>query len=89
MDERLIENPDVLGALRSREEAKIELSTLRRQYNEAHDKALAEIARLELEMGEVVRIGEFRIERKMRPGRSVSFESADKATISISRPDEE
>jgi hypothetical protein len=63
MDETVIENPDVLGALRSREEAKIELSTLRRQYGEAHDKALAEIARLDLADGEVVRIGEFRIER--------------------------
>lgn len=88
MDERQIENPDVLGALRSREEARIELSTLRREFGEAHEKALAEIARLELDTGEVVRIGEFRIERKVRPSRSVSFETEEKAAISISRPEE-
>jgi hypothetical protein len=88
MDETVIENPDVLGALRSREEARIELSTLRRQYGESHEKALAEIARLDLDVGEVVRIGEFRIERKIRPGRSVSFETEEKASISISRDEE-
>lgn len=51
LDERVIEDKDVEAALERRETAHDELSEVRKDFQAAHDKALAEIQKLELPEG--------------------------------------
>jgi biopolymer transport protein ExbD len=51
LDEKVIEDADVEAALEGRERAKDELSEVRKDYQVAHDKAVAEIQKLELPEG--------------------------------------
>jgi hypothetical protein len=82
-DERVLEQPELEKALEDREKRKNSMRELRRQFKEADERARALIGEFDLQDGEVGRIGRFRIERKITPGRSVSFETDPKSRISI------
>lgn len=82
-DERVIESESLEQALETREKRKKSMRELRRQYKEADERAKALIGEFDVQEGEVVRIGKFRIEKKVMPSRDVSFTTDPKSRITI------
>lgn len=82
-DERIIESDSLEQALETREKRKNSMRELRRQFKEADERAKALIGEFDVQDGEACRIGKFRIEKKVMPGRTVSFETDPKARITI------
>lgn len=82
-DEKAVEDAALENALELRQKRKDSLDAVREQFNEANEAAQAEITKLDLGDGTVVRVGRFRIERKFYPGRSVQFESVGKSRTRI------
>lgn len=82
-DERVLDSDALEEALEQRENRKNSMRELRRQFKEADERARALIGEFDLQEGEVGRVGKFRIEKKVMPGRTVSFETDPKARISI------
>jgi hypothetical protein len=88
MDEQIVDVPALESALEERQAAKEANSETRRAFQEASEAANAEIEKLELPDGMVVRSGRFRLERQTRAGRSVSFETMAKTHVKISLLDD-
>lgn len=88
IDERVIEDPDLEAALELRQKRKEELEDPKRAYTEA-DTAAKALLQDVIEVGEIGRIGRFRLERKATAARSVSFEAGAGERITISVQDEE
>lgn len=88
LDEQVIEDADVEAALDERQKRRNSLDAVRKVYDEAHEKAIAEIAKLELPEGGAARVGPYRITRQSVPARSVSFESKATTRIRIALADE-
>lgn len=91
MDEIVIEDSEAEAALEERQQLKERLSDVRKEYKTADDEARFAVARHddELPEGGVVRIGRFRVSKKVRKGRTVSFETEDKVNITIAKADDE
>jgi len=83
MDEQVITDPDIEAALEDRQAAKEALNEKQASYEELNETAKAQLAKLELPVGAVARVGRFRIERKISAARSVSFETAAKERLAI------
>jgi hypothetical protein len=83
-DEQLVEDTALERALEERQSRKDSLNAVRKEYAEAHEQATAEIAKQELPVGKVIRVGRFRITRQDRPSRSVSFETKPSNPVRIS-----
>jgi hypothetical protein len=83
IDEEVREDADLEAALEARWAAKLDLADCRATYDVADEKAKAELERMELADGQVIRIGRFRIEKKFRPARHVEFDSRASSAISI------
>ncbi len=84
MDETLVEDIRLEQALEEWQKRRDSLSAVRLAAAQARAAADAEIEKLELPTGAVVRSGRFRIERKYYPGRSVSFDALAKERVRIS-----
>ena len=82
-DEVQVTEPALERALEARHERRLTASEARRLFNEAHEAATAEVAKLELPEGGAVRCGRFRVTRSTVPARSVSFETEAKSRIKI------
>lgn len=82
-DEELIENPDVEAALVERQARKDALSSVRKDFNEAHEKTVAALASIELPEEGAVRVGRFRISKSLVSARSVSFETQESSRLRI------
>jgi hypothetical protein len=82
-DERVLESPALEEALDTREKRKNSMRELRRQFKEADERARALIGEFDLQDGEIGRIGKYRIEKKVTPARTVSFETDPKSRITI------
>ena len=87
MDEQRIDDPALIAALEEREQRKEHKGEVAKAFKEAHEAALAEIAKLELPEGGAARVGRFRITRTAVAGRSVSFETQPMSRISIGLAD--
>lgn len=83
MDEKRIDDPALIAALEEREKRREHKGEVTKAYQEAHEKALGEIAKLELPEDTAARVGRFRITRTHVAGRSVSFETNPTSRISI------
>lgn len=88
MDETVIEDDVVEEALETRQKAKDGLSAVRQRYEDAHEKAVQALQRLEMPTGTVVRVGRFRIEKRHVAAGSVAFERRARDRTFISVPDE-
>ena len=84
LDEHVIEDSELEGALEERLSAKEAAAETRRSYDEANEAATAAIAKLELPEGSAVRCGRFRIARQFVAARSVSFEAKATSRVRIS-----
>jgi len=87
MDEQTITDEVIEEALDEREKRRASARAVRKQYTEAHVKAVALIERLELPEGGVARVGRFRISRLSIEARTVSFETEPTSRLSISVAD--
>ena len=81
LDDRLVDNPELLELLENREALKVGA----RDYRTADKVAKAKIKTLEEPMP--FRIGRFIVDKKERGSRSVSFEMAASESISITAAD--
>jgi hypothetical protein len=82
-DEQVIEDADIEEALEERQRRKASLGAVRKEYDEAHESAVAAIARLELPEGGAARIGRFRVTRSAVAARSVAFETKATSRLRI------
>ena len=82
MDETMLEDQELEDALEERLRRRETLAPYRIASREADGKATVEVERA-LELGDIVRVGRFRVTREMKEGRSVAFETEAKAGISI------
>jgi len=82
-DEELIENPDVEAALVERQARKDTLASVRKDFNAAHDKAVAALTSIELPDEGAVRVGRFRISKSIVSARTVSFETQESSHLRI------
>jgi len=87
MDEEILEDMELEEALEKRSEYRDQLAGPQVAYKEADDRAKALIEE-RLEIGDVARVGRFRVTREMKPGRDVSFTTEAKAGVSITASDE-
>jgi hypothetical protein len=85
IDEKHVDDPAVEQALEERELARQGKSAATLTFRQAHDRAKDLIERLELpeEDGAVVRVGRFRISRRLVKGGARSFETNDRIQLSI------
>ncbi len=87
--EKTIEDTALEQTLENRESLRQAASEARAFFTEADEKAKAAIAGLDLGNEAPVRVGRFVLTRKMRPSRSVSFETEAKITTKISTIEED
>jgi hypothetical protein len=71
-------------ALEKRQAQKERASRARADYGKADESARALLGEYDLEEGETVRCGRFRLTVKRRPSRSVAFETEEKLATLIS-----
>lgn len=89
LDETVIADDDIEAALEARDARRAEAGAARAAYRTAHDLALVAVAKLELPDGAAARVGRFRVERVFSRARSVSFETAAKSRVKISRVEDD
>jgi hypothetical protein len=88
--EKVVEDAELEAALERREELREARSAAVARFGEADVEVRAAIAeKLELGIDAAARVGRFVITKKMRAGRSVSFEAEPKETLAISLLDED
>lgn len=87
--ETTIEDAALEQQLEERDTLRSKASEARALFQEADDKAKAKIATLDLGNDAPVRVGRFVLTRKMRPARSLSFETEAKVTTKITTIDED
>lgn len=83
MDERAIDNDDLLTALESYHNAREESRGAGRITKEAKAKVKALLDVNGVGVGDVIRIGRFRIERKFVPGGERTVNYSDSETIEL------
>ena len=83
MDEEIVEDEALEAALEAREKRKASAGAVQKLYQAADELAKAELTRLELEDGDVARVGRFRITKSAIPGRSVTFETKPSSRLRI------
>lgn len=88
MDETAIEDPTLEQMLEDRETKREAKADATRAYKEAHELVVGAIAERDELGDDPIRVGRFRLERKVNPGRTVHFESAGSTRILISAVDE-
>lgn len=89
LDERVVENPELEQALEDREIAKGGANEARAKYTTLDDLAKGKVADLNLQDGEAVRIGRFRVAFRKLPGKSVAFDTEPSERLTISTPKDE
>jgi len=90
MDEVLIEDSEAEEALEERLRARLALAPLKRAYKEAHEAAKFAVLRHagEIADGGSVRIGRFRVSKRLVKGRSVAFETEERTQLSFATLEE-
>lgn len=83
LEDKFIEDPDVVQVLEEREELKAAKKKATKEYNDKHAAAKDRIEKLAIPIGGAVRVGRFRLERTPVAGRSVSFEIAETTRVAI------
>jgi hypothetical protein len=83
--DKQLDDSTLEAALEERERIKENRREVNAEYKIADEAAKYELARFHLEVGEVARVGRFRIERKATPPRDVSFstEPGDQLDIKV------
>lgn len=82
-DEQLVEDAALETALELRWRKKESLDAVRKIYEDAHEAAAFEIAKLELPEGRAARVGRFRITRTAVAARNVTFETKASSRVRI------
>jgi hypothetical protein len=82
------EDPDLVNLLEEREEARDAKAAATREYQNVHDRVKTRLLDFHLEVGEVARIGRFKIKKRRVTGNSVSFETQPREQLDIGTIDE-
>lgn len=83
-DETQITDPTLESALEERQAAKEALSEVRSGFKQADNDAKRAIEKQELPEGHAIRVGRFRIERKVVAAKHVSFDTDESSRLNIS-----
>lgn len=89
LDERVVENAELERALEDREIAKGAAGEARKKFTTLDDLAKGKVNDLNLQDGEAVRIGRFRVAYRKVPAKSVAFETEPSERLTISTPKDE
>jgi hypothetical protein len=89
LDERVIEDAELEKVLEDRQVAKGNAGEARKKYGTLDELAKGKIADLQLEDGDAVRIGRFRISQSAVAPREVAFETNATSRLTISADSEE
>jgi hypothetical protein len=85
LDERVLENTsDLEAALDKREQKKVARRAVNKDFREADAAVKALLEPFGLGDAEVVRVGKYRIEKRMVPGGARAFETSDAVRLIIS-----
>lgn len=84
MFDRELQDGDLIAALEEREKRRKSKKAVTAKYDEQHDKVKALLDGFNLDEGEVVRAGRFRIKITRRESQAVSFETSASRRMSIS-----
>ena len=82
MDETVLEDPELEAALEGRLKAALAKAPLVAAFAEADEVAKAQV-KAKVEVGQVVRVGRFRVERKATDPRHVEFDAEAGDRVSI------
>lgn len=88
-DEKAVTDAALENALEARQNKYDAVKAVRHQFDEAHEAAQAEIAKLDMADGTAVRVGRFRIERRFVAGGSRSFDTKARSQTRIALADED
>jgi hypothetical protein len=85
IDETVVENKPLEDLLEARQRSRDDLAMARADFREAHTQAEAAVTEAfgEIDGETVYRVGRFRIEKKVTPARTVSFETEQKERLAI------
>lgn len=83
LDEKSIEDAELLAALEDRQTSKDAVATARKAFRALDDEVRNRVEKLDLGVGTAVRIGRFRISRTETPARAVTFETEAKERLTI------
>lgn len=87
LDEKVVDDAELLAALEEREQLRTEASALRATLDGVDQRARDMIDALDLGVDTAIRVGRFRVSRVMAPGRAVSFETESKERVVIGTVD--
>lgn len=88
LDEKVVEDAELVAKLERREQLRTEMAALRIEFVEVDRSVRAEVDKLDLGVDTAIRIGRFRISRTLAPARSVTFETEAKERITIGAIDD-
>lgn len=83
INEKQVENPDLEAALEAREAAREKRLSAQSDFKAQDTVVKGHLSTFQLAVGEVARVGRFKIKKTMRRGTSVSFETAPREQLSI------
>ena len=83
LEEKLIEDPVLLELLSERRRLNGIKSEATKNAKDADEKAKAKLAELDLDDGDVIRVGDFLVTKRAVAGREVSFTSGARSQLSI------
>ena len=84
MFDREVEDGDLIAALEEREKRNNSRKAVAKRFKEQDERVKILLAGQDIEPGEVIRVGRFRVSKSERKGRSVSFDTSDSTQIRIS-----
>lgn len=89
MDERIVDDAVLEDALEDRWKRRASAMELGRKYQEADKVAKGLVEALGLSIGEVIRVGRFRIEKRATAAREVSFETKAGSRIAVTADEDD
>ena len=84
MDEVVVENSQLEGALEKRERAKAHKAQVTKTFKQADDEVKALLGGMDVEVDAPIRVGMFRIVKRTTKGHAVAFETSPSERLFIS-----
>lgn len=78
-----IDDPSLIEALEEREKLRAAKAKATAKYTEKHDAVKARLGELNIEPGDVVRVGRFRVKKTETESRAVAFETSASTRMTI------
>jgi hypothetical protein len=81
MDERVVEDAELAAALEKRLKLSDNLGEVKKSFKAAHEACIELLREHDLEDGQAIRVGRFRITKKFIAGGPVSYEASDRSQL--------